>query len=197
MACKKNVLKFLPLANRIAARYAAKEPSERDEIFSAAYYGLIKASGNKEPLGAYIARYIGTEIRDALERVHSTLHKDRVFLAEYLSHQGNMEERAAAMGLKSDEVFKRLASMTVVVPLLHHHNIAARQESQLDEILEVCVSYLPERIRQSFLLKFTDQYTTREIAHLTGLPKSTIAWHNKTALDILRMHKEELADLLY
>lgn len=195
MACKKTVLKYLPLANRIAARYASKEPSERDEIFSAAYYGLIKASEDIDSIR--IARRIASEIRDALERVHSTLHRDRVFLAEYLSHQGNMEERAAAMGLKSDDVFKRLASMTVVVPLLHHHNIAARQESQLAEILEVCVGYLPERIRQSFLLKFTDQYTNREIAHLTGLPQATIAWHNKTAIDILKMHKEELAELLY
>lgn len=197
MACKKTVLRYLPLANRIAARWAGKEPSERDEIFSAAYYGLIKASDGKQHVRGYIAQRIASEIRDALERVHSTLHKDRVFLAEYLSHQGNMEERAAAMGLKSDDVFKRLASMTVVVPLLHHHNIAARQESQLAEVLEVCVAYLPERIRQSFLLKFTDQYTNREIAHLTGLPQATVSWHNKTAIDILKMHKEELAELLY
>jgi len=197
MIHKDVVLKHIVMANKIAERMASQNPSERDEIFSAAYYGLVKASRVPHPHNGYVAKCIQTTIRDALEKASPTLQCDRVFLADYLSHSGNMEDRAEAMGLSPEYVFKRLSSMTIVVPLHQEQDIQSRQESQLEEMLEVCLQYLPERVRRTFLLQFRDQYTCREIAHLIGVRKSAVHLHLKTALEILRANKEPLADLLY
>lgn len=197
MIHKDVVLKHIVLANKIAESMSSKHPADRDDIFSAAYYGLVKASRMPHPQNGYVVKCIRTTIRDALEKASPTLQCDRVFLADYLSHSGNMEDRAAAMGLEPEYVFKRLSSMTIVVPLHHEQDILSRQESQLEEMLEVCLQYLPDRLRRTFLLQFRDQYTCREIAHLIGVRKSAVHLHLKTALEILRANKQPLADLLY
>jgi RNA polymerase sigma factor (sigma-70 family) len=197
MICKATILKHVPLANVLAAMYAKDHPAERDEILSAAYYGLVLASRKPATNTAYIACCIRTRIRDALERAHSTLHEDRVFLADYLSQQGNMEERAAAMGLPPDFVFHRLANMTIVLPLQQDQDIHSKSESQLEEVLEVCLTYLPERIRRSFLLRFRDQYTWREIAKLVGITRGGAINHTRTAIGILREHRQQLAEVLF
>lgn len=197
MTYKDVILKHLPMANKIASCYAHHNHSERDEILSAAYYGLVRASYKPEAKNSYVAACIKSAIRDALNRAHFASLRDRKFLAEYLSHFGNMEERAVAMGLAPGVVFQRLNAITVVVPLQPGDNIASCQESQLGEMLEVCLKLLPHRIQATFLLRFRDQYTWREISDQLGIANTTVWMHLRTAIEILRSNRRKLAELLY
>jgi DNA-directed RNA polymerase specialized sigma24 family protein len=189
------ILKHLSMANKIAVVYAQGNPSQRDEILSAAYYGLVRASCQPQPKNSYVAACIKSEIRDTLNRLHPNSHSDRTFLADYASQFGNMEERAAAMGLAPEVVFRRLNAITVVVPL--HDDIASCQESQLGEMLEVCLKLLPARLQPTFLLKFRDQYTWPEISAQLGIGHSAVWMHLHTSLEILRRNRRKLAELLY
>jgi RNA polymerase sigma factor (sigma-70 family) len=191
------ILKHLAMANKLAAKYSRTTPSERDEILSAAYSGLWKASCKPHPKNSYVAACIKSSIIDSLRRVLPNSLSDRLLLADYYRHDGNLEERAAAMGLTPEELFRRLNKVVVVVQLINSQDIPARPVSQLGELLEVCLKLLPKRLQTAFLLKFRDQYTPPEIAQILGICRMTALTHTQTAVDILRLNRKKLADLLY
>lgn len=197
MTPKEVVLKHICIANKIAGVFAVSDPAERDEIVSAAYYGLVKAATKKNPKDRYVAACICGEIKHALRSLRNNSWRNRQFLGEYLNQQGTMEERATAMGLPGEYVFRRLATMASTVPLHDEHNIASRQESQLGEMLEVCLQFLPVRLHWTFLLRFRDQYTQQEISDRTGISLRAVEYQHSDAIRTLQLHKQELADILF
>jgi len=192
------VVKHIAMANKLAAKYAAYRPCERDEILSAAYFGLVKAAARKHnPANSYIAHCITGEIKNAFHSTGSLTRSERRFLADYLDHAGNMSDRADAMGIPHDVVFKRLARMTFVVPLFRNCTVAAPEPGDLDELLEVCLKYLPERLHWVFLCKYRDQLTQEEIRLRTGFGHDTVFRILAQAKTILRANKEAIAQLVF
>jgi DNA-directed RNA polymerase specialized sigma24 family protein len=67
----------------------------------------------------------------------------------------------------------------------------------MDELLEVCLSYLPRKLHWTFLFKYRDQLTKRQIAYRTGMEHRTVRRHLHRALAILRDNKRAIADLVF
>jgi RNA polymerase sigma factor (sigma-70 family) len=195
MIATDTVLKHLAMTNKLAHRYAAKNPAERDEIVSAAYCGLLRAAEKPNPANSYVARWVRGAINRALPATSLT-HRDRQFLARYSACQGNMADRADALGLSHEHVFLRLANMTTIVPLYDDCPVECRPEGNLNELLEVCLAYLPRKLHWAFVFKYRDQLTQNEIALRTGMSPTTICQHLQRALKILRLNKDRLADIL-
>lgn len=191
------ILNNLSMANKLAHRYAAQQPRDRDEILSAAYYGLVKAARKARPKNTYVAQVVRGAIQNALHAQGSLTRGERDFLARYLDQHGNMADRADALGLPHEYVFSRLARMAFVFPLYRDCVVAAPPTGELEEILEVCLQYLPQRLHWTFLFKYRDQLTLAEIASRTGLAKSTVHQQLRRALRILRQNKDQIADVIF
>lgn len=191
------VMKHLALANKLAYMYISQRPSERHEILSAAYYGLFQVAFRDNPTTSYVSKRIAGAVKDVVRRYQTLTRRERTFLCDYLRCDGNLMERAEAMGLPADVVFHRLASMTFLVPLSQANQVAARRESDLPELLELCLSYLPAHLHWSFTAKYRDQMNSREIAAKTGMARVTVLGQLRRAIRILRLHKGELADIIF
>jgi RNA polymerase sigma factor (sigma-70 family) len=191
------VLRNLPMANKLVSKYAVQQPARHDEILSAAYDGLVKAARKRNPANSYVAWCVRGEIKNILHSGGSLTRSERAFLARYLDCEGNMADRADALGLSHEDVFHRLATITHVLPLYDHCNIACKPDGNLDELLEVCLSFLPARLHWAFLLKYRDQLSYPEISQRIGISLRSVSNHLRQALRILRLNKQRLADILF
>lgn len=192
------ILNNIALANKLASQYASQQPRSRDDIVSAAYWGLVKAAKRERANRTYVTRLVRGEIQNALHAGGSLTRSERQFLAEYLDHAGNMADRADAMGLSHERVFHRLAGMTFVYPLFGYANqLATEPEGNLEELIEVCLTYLPDQLHWTFLFQYRDQLSRREIGRRTGLGQRTIRRLQRRAINILRANKQEIADLVF
>jgi len=195
MTPKEVVLNHLAMANKMAARYAERLPVDRNDVLSAAYYGLVKAARRENPKNSYVASCIRGEIMNTMRDFSSISARDQDFLTRYKAQEGSMADKAKAMNLPVTYVFRRLAKMQFVVPLTE--DIPARKESQLNDILEVCLSYLPKKFHRVFLLRYRDGLKLGEIATVTGFTMKTVYSMTRRAIKLLRDNKSELSELLY
>lgn len=66
------ILSHINTARKLAAKYGARRnDSDRDEILSAAYFGLVRAAKKPNPKNAYIAKCIRGEVRRTISRLNA------------------------------------------------------------------------------------------------------------------------------
>lgn len=197
------VLKNIAMANKLASQYASQKPACYDDILSAAYWGLIKAAqlsrrNRRQANNSYVARTIKGEIEHSFHAGGSLTRSERLFLARYLDQTGNMADRADALGLSQEYVFRRLANMTFVFPLYNYSiQLAEEPAGDLEELLEVCLSYLPSRLHWTFLCRYRDQMNYSEIASRLGLHRHAVRKRLRRAIAILRENKQEISELVF
>lgn len=79
----------------------------------------------------------------------------------------------------------------------HCEDVADRRASQLDEIAEVCLTYLPEKLHPIFNLRYREHLTQEEISSQLGICLTSINQSLGNIIGILRLHRNEIADTIF
>ena len=193
---------YLELAKSIARQYAEKcSPNDMDEMLSAAYLGLVKASVKPDATKRYVVSRIEGQIQDARRKNDALSRRDRDIMRYYYRFDRNADAVAEKLDLDVEFVERRAAFLHSTFRLLgerkEEKTHEVEREHSFSETLEVCLSILPATLHKTFLLTYRDQLSLDDIAETLNISLEQAFEQLAAANAILRNNRQLLSSLLF
>lgn len=181
------------LAKQLATCYAEPyAPNDYDEMLSAAYLALVQVAQTDSPSDSYIGTRMIGEILDTKRRNDPLGRIGRLIFEADQLYNGDVDAIANQLDIPPEEVVYRLGFIHPRTPMPTEYE----DDRGLEEAIEVCLQYIPQDLHDFFLLYYRDQLSIAQVAETMGYSYKWTWRKIQDALELLRLHSEELSNIL-